>query len=83
MAQKDNQMLFGLIDTMVPNPDFNDKDKPYVKRGSYFIYSGEGVKDVAESVVGQSIREGVTYSPRNLSRKTDVVPFITQALEKQ
>ena len=83
MAQKDSQMLFGLIDTMVPNPDFNDKDKPYVKRGSYFIYSGEGVKDVAESVVGQSIREGVTYSPRNLSRKTDVVPFITQALEKQ
>ena len=81
MARKGNQMLFGLIDVMIPNPDFNNAAKPYVKRGSYFIYFGEGAKEVAEAVVGQSIREGVTYSPRNLSRKTHIVPPITQQLK--
>lgn len=81
MTQKGRQMLFGLIDVMIPNPDFNDTEKPYVKRGSYFIYYGEGAQRIAESVIGQSIREGVTFSPRNLSRKTDIVPQITKLLE--
>lgn len=81
MARKGNQMLFGLIDVMIPNPDFNNAAKPYVKRGSYFIYYGEGAQRIAEATVGQSIREGVTYSPRNLSRKTHIVPPITQQLK--
>jgi manganese-dependent inorganic pyrophosphatase len=81
MILKDRQMLFGLIDVMIPNPDFNNTAKPYVKQGSYLVYYGDGAKEVAEAVIGQSIREGVTYSPKNLSRKGNIVPGITKQLE--
>ena len=81
MILKDRQMLFGLIDVMIPNPDFNNTAKPYVKQGSYLVYYGDGTQEVAEAVIGQSIREGVTYSPKNLSRKGNIVPGITKQLE--
>ena len=70
-----------LILIQVPNPDQSNPDIPYVNGVTYFIYYGEGAQRIAEATVGQSIREGVTYSPRNLSRKTHIVPPITQQLK--
>ncbi|MCR4766111.1 MAG: hypothetical protein K5856_08065 [Bacteroidaceae bacterium] len=38
IQQKGRQMIFGLIDVLIPNPDYTDTDKTYIKQGSYFIY---------------------------------------------
>jgi len=79
MKQKGRQMLFAKIDNLVPNTG-NDKDvKPYIEEGTYFIYYGEGSREVAEAVFGASLREGVCYTIENLSRK-QIVPRITKVL---
>lgn len=51
-----------------------------MEEGTYFIYFGEGTKDLAESIFGASLREGVTYSKDKLSRK-QIVPLITEKLK--
>jgi manganese-dependent inorganic pyrophosphatase len=43
-------------------------------------YCGEGTKDVAEKIFGTSLREGVTYTKDNLSRK-QIVPKVTELLK--
>ena len=79
MNQNGRQMLFAKIDNMVPNTG-SDKDvKPYIEEGTYFIYYGEGSREVAEAVFGASLREGVCYTIENLSRK-QIVPRITKVL---
>ena len=75
MIQKNRQMLFAKIDNLIPNPDTSAKYTPYVHDGTYFIYYGEGTKEVAEAIFGASLREGVTYTKKNLSRK-QIVPEI-------
>ena len=81
MQQKGRQMLFAKIDNLVPNTG-SDKDvKPYVEDGTYFIYYGDGTKEVAEAVFGPSLREGVCYTKENLSRK-QIVPRITEVISK-
>ena len=82
MVLKDNEcdMLFAKIDIHVPNPDESNPDTPYVKDGIYFIYYGEGAKEVAEAIFGPSISEGVTYSKETLSRK-QILPLIKEILE--
>ena len=81
MTLKGRQMLFAKIDNLVPNTG-SDKDvKPYVEGGTYFIYYGEGTKEVAEAVFGPSLREGVCYTEENLSRK-QIVPRITEVISK-
>ncbi len=56
---------------------------------SYILYSGapQGAtsdfgKNVAELAFGQSVRPGVIYCERRLSRKLDVVPTLTAVLTK-
>ena len=80
MSDKKRDMLFAKIDNLVPNPDESDPDTPFVEDGIYFIYYGEGTQAVAEAVFGPSLREGVTFSKENLSRK-QIVPRIIEILQ--
>ena len=73
-------MLFAKIDNLVPNPDESDPNTPFVEDGLYFIYYGEGAQAVAEAIFGPSIREGITYSKKKLSRKK-IVPRIMEILQ--
>ena len=47
--------------------------------GTYFIYYGEGAQAVAETIFGPSVREGVTFTYQELSRK-QIVPLIKDIL---
>ena len=73
-------MVFAKIDNMVPNPDATQTLKPYVQDGIYFIYYGAGTKEIAETIFGASLREGVIYSSEELSRK-QIVPKIQNILK--
>lgn len=79
MSLKGRQILFAKIDNLVPNTGEDKAEKPNVDGGTYFIYYGEGAKEVAEAVFGASLREGVCYTTENLSRK-QIVPLITKVL---
>ena len=79
MMLKGRQMLFAKIDNLVPNTGSDKNVKPYVEGGTYFIYCGDGTKQVAEAVFGPSLREGVCYTEENLSRK-QIVPRITEVI---
>jgi manganese-dependent inorganic pyrophosphatase len=81
MTQKGRQMLFAKIDNLVPNTGSDKNVEPYVEDGTYFIYYGEGTKEVAEAVFGPSLREGVCYTKENLLRK-QIVPRITEVISK-
>jgi len=81
MKVKGRDMLFAKIDNKVKNPDATQKTKPYVTDGTYFIYYGEGTKEVAEAIFGVSLREGVCYTKEELSRK-QIVPKVTSELTK-
>lgn len=48
--------------------------------GTYFLYFGEGAKAVAESVFGLSLREGITYTDQELSRK-QIVPLLMEVIK--
>lgn len=80
MNDKKRDMLFAKIDNLVPNPDASNLDTPFVDDGLYFIYYGEGAQAVAETVFDPSLREGVTYTKENLSRK-QIVPKIIEILQ--
>jgi manganese-dependent inorganic pyrophosphatase len=80
MRDNHRDMLFCKIDILVPNPDESDPDTPYVEDGLYFIYYGEGTQDVAETIFGPSLRDGVTQSKEHLSRK-QIVPLIMEILQ--
>lgn len=67
MAAKGRQMVFAKIDESNAS-------------GTWFIYYGEGAQAVAEAVFGPSVREGVTFTEQELSRK-QIVPFINKALK--
>ena len=79
MGQRGRQMLVAKIDNMVENTGDDRAERPYVENGTYFIYYGEGAKQVAETVFGPSLREGVCYTSEELSRK-QIVPRITEVL---
>ena len=79
MGQRGRQMLVAKIDNMVENTGDDRAERPYVENGTYFIYYGEGAKQVAEGVIGPSLREGVCYTSEKLSRK-QIVPRITEVL---
>ena len=81
MTRKNRDMLFAKIDNLVPNPDPETaKEKPTIQQGIYFIYAGEGAKNIAETIFGTSLREGVTYTTEDLSRK-QIVPKIQDLLK--
>ena len=69
MKEKGCDMLFAVIDKRVPNPDpAKAKFKPFILGDFYFIYYGEGTKDVAESIFGPSLQEGVIFVETNMPR---------------
>lgn len=72
-------MVFAKVDEQIPNTGENQDVKPYLNGGTYFIYYGTGAKAVAEAVFGPSLREGVCFSEKKLSRK-QIIPLITEAL---
>jgi manganese-dependent inorganic pyrophosphatase len=72
-------MLFAKIDNKIPNPDTSDHDNLHIDAGTYFIYYGTGAREVAEAIIGSSLREGVTFSEVKLSRK-QIVPLIQEQL---
>ena len=80
MSDKKRDMLFAKIDNLVSNPDESNLDTPFIDDGLYFIYYGEGAQAVAETVFDPSLREGVTYTKENLSRK-QIVPKIIEILQ--
>ena len=80
MKQKGRDMIFAKIDNLIPNTDKSESASPYMEEGTYFIYYGEGTKALAESIFGTSLRDGVTYTKENLSRK-QIVPLITEKLK--
>jgi manganese-dependent inorganic pyrophosphatase len=51
-----------------------------MEESTYFTYYGEGTKALAESIFGTSLRDGITYTKENLSRK-QIVPLITEKLK--
>ena len=80
MSDKKRDMLFAKIDNLVPNPDESGHGSLFMDDGLYFIYYGEGAQAIAEAVFGPSLREGVTYTKENLSRK-QIVPRIIEKLQ--
>ncbi|MBR6927347.1 MAG: inorganic diphosphatase, partial [Bacteroidaceae bacterium] len=79
MQQKGSQMIVAKIDNMVENTGDDRTARPYVENGTYFIYYGEGSKQLAEAIFGPSLREGVCYTTENLSRK-QIVPRIAEEI---
>ena len=60
---------------------------PDLSVGSYILYYGkEGLevkaKEIAEAAFGKSIEEGICYSAEKLSRKTDMVPMLTEVVKQ-
>jgi len=80
MKQKGRDMIFAKIDNLIPNTDKSEYASPYMEESTYFIYYGEGTKALAESIFGTSLRDGITYTKENLSRK-QIVPLITEKLK--
>ena len=80
MAENGLDMVFAKIDNKVPTPDTSDPYNSLTTAGTYFIYYGTGAREVAEAIIGPSLREGVTFSEVKLSRK-QIVPLIQEQLK--
>ncbi|MCR5456082.1 MAG: DHH family phosphoesterase [Bacteroidales bacterium] len=81
MQQRECQMMFAMINNLVANTGEDSALNPYVADGIYFLYCGEGAKNIAETIFGPSLREGVCYNADDLSRK-QIVPLITDIMNK-
>ena len=80
-------ILFAKVDAHDPNPDPETAEEmPYIETGSYtLVYATSGnetiAKEIAESAFGELSSEGVYFSATKLSRKSFMVPKITEYLE--
>ena len=81
LADQDRDMVFCMATRYEPNPDPESSEKT-IPAGTYFLYCGEGAREVAEQAYGPSLRDGVCYSATRLGRKSDVVPLLTEILGK-
>lgn len=81
IIENKRDMLFAMVTNLVPNEGDDKEIKPYVDKGLYFIYHGNGAKELAEAVFGASVREGVCFSEEFMSRKK-VVPLFTELLSR-
>ena len=79
MAQQEQQIMVAKIDEKIENTGDDRDTNPYVRDGMYFIYYGEGAREMSEAIFGTSLRKGICYTPQSLSRK-QVVPLITSIL---
>ena len=78
MARKGRTMVFLMATRYEADPVAPGKAVP---TGTYILYSGEGAREAAELIFGQSIRDGVCYSENRLVRKRDVVPALTRIFQ--
>lgn len=80
MQRKECDMIFAVIDKRSPNPDPEDaKFNPFLLDGFYFIYDGEGAKEVAESIFGPASQDGTIYISTNISRRV-IVSMLQEVL---
>ncbi len=79
---KGRKMLFANVGYFVPNTDSaTQKSQPKVPAGTYIVYYGDGAKAIAEKAWGTSLRDGMCFTSKRLTRKIDVVPVITEGLK--
>lgn len=52
----------------------------FIRNGTYLLYHGCDAKAVVEKAFGPSLREGTCHVAGRLSRKTDIVPMLTDVL---
>jgi manganese-dependent inorganic pyrophosphatase len=80
-------IIFAKVDAHDPNPDPETAEEmPFIETGSYtLVYATSGnettAKEIAESAFGELSSEGVYFSATKLSRKSFMVPKITEYLE--
>ena len=80
-------IIFAKVDAHDPNPDPETAEEmPFIETGSYtLVYATSGnettAKEIAESAFGELFSEGVYFSATKLSRKSFMVPKITEYLE--
>ena len=85
--EKNRDILFAKVDGHDPNPDpATAADMPFIESGSYtIVYATSGneatAKEIAESAFGELYSEGVYFSAEKISRKSLMVPKITEYLE--
>ena len=79
LEEKGLDMVFAKIDNEIPNPDPDDPDRN-IDAGTYLLFYGVGAREVAETIIGPSLREGVVFSEQKLSRR-EIVPLIQQQLK--
>lgn len=81
MSENGLDMIFAKVDYKVKVPDPSKPDGDSSKTVIYFLYYGEGAREVAEALFGPSLRPGVTYSEEKLSRK-QIVPLLQEQLKR-
>lgn len=82
LTKKNRDMVFAKVDNLVANTDpATAEEMPSYKTGSYFLYYGDGAKEIAESIFGPSLREGVTFSEESVGRKV-IVERMTELLSQ-
>ena len=82
LTSKNRDMVFAKVDNLVVNTDpATAEEMPSYKAGSYLLYYGDGAKEVAESIFGPSLREGVTFSGESVGRKV-IVERMTELLSQ-
>ena len=79
MSENGLDMIFAKVEHKVKVPDPSKPDGNSSKTVIYFLYYGEGAREVAEGIFGASLRAGITYSDVKLSRK-QIVPLIEEQL---
>ena len=85
--EKKRDILFAKVDGHDPNPDPETAaETPFIESGSYtIVYATSGnetiAKEIAESAFGELFSEGVYFSAEKISRKSLMVPKITEYLE--
>ena len=80
-AEKGMQMIFCKVD-LHSDPPYTPPTVVRKEAVSYVIYDGEGAKEIMENAYGKSVGKSWVNSGKKLSRKTDLVPVITDALKR-
>ena len=85
MAEEGLDIILAKVDKHILNPEYGIEGAPtadnqHIDDGSWILYYGPISRQIAEQAFGQSEQEGIIYSQEKLSRKTDIVPRITEAI---
>ncbi|MCF0175651.1 MAG: DHH family phosphoesterase [Bacteroidales bacterium] len=80
-GEKGMKMIFCKVD-LSSDPPYTPPTVVRKEPVSYIIYDGEGAKEIMENAYGLSVGKAWVNCGRKLSRKTDLVPVITDALKQ-